>query len=43
VLWYLAALAREIGLSLDDVARENVAKLQERAARNVLKGSGDYR
>lgn len=43
VLWYLAALSRELGLSLDDVATANIEKLRSRATRGVLKGSGDNR
>ena len=30
VLWYIAALANELGISLDDIAAANVAKLQSR-------------
>lgn len=30
VLWYLAAVASLEGLSLDDIARQNIAKLQVR-------------
>jgi NTP pyrophosphatase (non-canonical NTP hydrolase) len=29
-LWYVAALADSRGLNLDDVARDNIAKLRER-------------
>jgi NTP pyrophosphatase (non-canonical NTP hydrolase) len=43
VLWYCGALALEAGLSLDDIAQANLAKLADRAARGVLKGSGDDR
>ena len=43
VLWYIAALAREFGLSLSDVAAANLVKLSDRKARGVLKGSGDDR
>lgn len=43
VLWYVANLALELGISLDDVARLNLEKLQDRKARGVLKGTGDAR
>lgn len=43
VLWYLTQLANELGLNLQDVASQNLAKLQDRAARGVLNGSGDKR
>jgi NTP pyrophosphatase (non-canonical NTP hydrolase) len=43
VLWYVAQLATELGLELDDVAGANLAKLADRANRNVIAGSGDRR
>lgn len=43
VLWYLAQLATEAGLELDAVAAQNLAKLDSRAARGTLGGSGDAR
>ena len=43
VLWYVAALARDLGADLDDVARENIEKLRDRQARGVIGGSGDNR
>lgn len=43
VLWYLNALANEIGTDLEHVARANLAKLAKRAANNKIKGSGDNR
>jgi len=43
VLWYIAQLATELGLSLDEIARFNIKKLQSRKRRNKLHGSGDDR
>lgn len=42
-LWYLSQLSSELGLTLNDIAEANLAKLADRAARGVLKGSGDDR
>lgn len=42
-LWYCAELATVIGVSLGDVAANNIAKLQSRQQRNALGGSGDNR
>jgi NTP pyrophosphatase (non-canonical NTP hydrolase) len=43
VLWYVAAVAEELGAYLSDVAEVNVEKLRSRKERGVLKGSGDTR
>ena len=43
VLWYLAQLATEFNLDLNDVAETNIEKLQSRKERGVLGGSGDER
>lgn len=43
ILWYLANLANLYGMSLDQVANDNLVKLKDRKARGVLKGSGDNR
>tara|TARA_R110000796_G_scaffold159291_1_gene276065 strand:+ start:9184 stop:9528 length:345 start_codon:yes stop_codon:yes gene_type:complete len=43
VLWYLASIATEINMSLSCIAENNMAKLQDRLDRGVLKGSGDNR
>ena len=43
VLWYLASIARYLGVPLSEVAKTNVEKLEDRLARNVLHGEGDNR
>ena len=43
VLWYLSAVARDMDLSLNDIAEANLAKLADRAERGVIGGSGDER
>lgn len=43
VLWYVAAMAGELGLSLDAVARGNLEKLAKRKTGGTLGGSGDNR
>lgn len=42
-LWYLAALSRDLGLHLEDIAQSNIKKLEDRQRRNVIQGSGDNR
>lgn len=42
-LWYLSMAAKLIGFSLEEIAQMNLDKLGSRAARGVLKGSGDQR
>lgn len=43
VLWYTTRLPHHLGSSLEQVARDNVAKLLDRLDRNVIKGEGDNR
>jgi NTP pyrophosphatase (non-canonical NTP hydrolase) len=43
VLWYCAAVASDLGLSLSDIARENLDVLASRQERGTLKGDGDNR
>jgi NTP pyrophosphatase (non-canonical NTP hydrolase) len=43
VLWYVAQVATEAGLDLDEIAAANLEKLLSRAQRGVLQGSGDDR
>lgn len=43
VLWYCAAIAHELHISLDLPAKNVIIKLNDRKARGVLQGSGDNR
>jgi NTP pyrophosphatase (non-canonical NTP hydrolase) len=43
VLWYVAQLASELKLDLDEIAQANLDKLLSRQQRGVLSGSGDDR
>ena len=43
VLWYLNALAHEVGTSLNNCALVNEQKVRDRAQRNVIKSEGDNR
>ena len=43
VLWYVAALCAEADLDMQAVAENNVKKLADRQARDMLHGSGDDR
>lgn len=43
VLWYTAMLADVLGVSLEDIAAQNLAKLQRRKAKDMIHGSGDDR
>lgn len=43
VLWYIAALADDLGYTLEEVADTNLSKLASRMERGVIGGSGDDR
>ena len=43
VMWYLNAMAFELGYSLHDIAEIGIKKLTDRHRRGVLHGSGDDR
>ena len=43
VLWYVANMSSDVGLTLQEVAEANVAKLQSRKIRGKIGGSGDNR
>ena len=42
-LWYISEIASELDTDLEQVLDSNIAKLKDRKARDVLKGSGDNR
>ncbi len=42
-LWYLAALAEDLGYTLNEIAEMNIVKLTSRRERGVIQGSGDNR
>jgi NTP pyrophosphatase (non-canonical NTP hydrolase) len=43
VLWYIAQVATELDLSLDEIAEYNIAKLYDRLERGKIQGDGDNR
>lgn len=43
VLWYVAALATDLGTELSEVANKNIEKLNSRKNRGTIGGSGDNR
>lgn len=43
VLWYMAQIATELNIDLQDVADANLEKLFSRLERGKIQGDGDYR
>jgi len=43
VLWNLACLLKDMNITLEDVAKYNLKKLQSRMERGVIQGDGDER
>ena len=43
VLWYLAQVATELDLTLDEIAAYNIEKLYSRLERGKIRGDGDNR
>lgn len=43
VLWQVAQVARQFGITLEFIATHNIAKLTDRENRNVIVGEGDSR
>ena len=43
VLWYVAMVATELNVSLNEIAHSNISKLKDRQQRDVISGDGDNR
>lgn len=43
VLFYVTALGNYFGVDLETIMHNNIRKLEDRKARNVIQGSGDSR
>lgn len=43
ILWYIAQLATDLGLELDDIAKSNLDKVLSRLERNAINSEGDNR
>jgi NTP pyrophosphatase (non-canonical NTP hydrolase) len=43
VLWYIAALADDLGFTMEDIANLNIGKLKQRRQNNTIHGEGDNR
>ena len=43
VVWYIAVMAEQLGLSFDDIMQKNLDKLMSRKERGAIKGAGDNR
>lgn len=43
IMWYVAMVAKEAGIKLEDVADANIEKLEKRMKNNTIHGNGDYR
>ena len=43
VLWYIAALCRDLNVDMSELAYKNLQKLEDRKRRGMIAGSGDKR
>lgn len=43
ILWYIAQMATEMNLSLDEIAQNNIVRLYSRLERGTINGDGDNR
>ena len=42
-LWYISEMCNLLGLSMEEVAQDNIAKLKDRHDRDKIQGDGDNR
>ena len=42
-LWYIAAICKDLGLNMGDIASANLEKLKKRQENDTLQGNGDNR
>lgn len=43
VLWYIANIAADLNISMQEIAEANLQKLEDRKNRDALRGQGDNR
>lgn len=43
IIWYIAQIATELGISFDDIAETNIEKIMSRMERSKINGNGDNR
>lgn len=43
VLWYISEMGNQLDISMEDIARANMIKLNDRKMHNVISSSGDER
>jgi NTP pyrophosphatase (non-canonical NTP hydrolase) len=43
IVWYIAQIASELGISFEDIAETNIEKIMSRMERSQINGDGDNR
>ncbi|MCL4411339.1 nucleoside triphosphate pyrophosphohydrolase family protein [Candidatus Marsarchaeota archaeon] len=43
ILWYVARIASEMDITMDEIANYNIEKLAKRKENGTIHGNGDYR
>ncbi len=43
VMWYIANMANDLNITMEEIAQTNISKLLSRKERNMIHGSGDNR